>query len=273
MISIVTDSASMIPPRVRDRLGVEVVPLTVTVDGVDYRDGVDLDPDDFYDRLAAGAAVTTAAPPPGAFLAAYQRAEHAGATAVLSIHTGGAYSATAAAANAAGKLTELPVTVVDTGMASFPVALCTWAAANALAAGAPIDDAAAAARETAAQTESVFVVGLPARAHGGGRFQALGESLAPASILSLDRDGLREIDRVDDLDAAMDTIAAHVEAVAAQQTICAGIGDARRPHLSDTLAQRLTAADGVAELVRYDVGPSVGAHIGEGSVGVVYTPW
>ena len=65
MIGIVTDSNSQIPPELAARLGIEVVPLTVTVDGVAYREGVDIDADDFYARFESGtpAGVHVAAEP------------------------------------------------------------------------------------------------------------------------------------------------------------------------------------------------------------------
>lgn len=69
MISLVTASASMIPPTIRERFDVSVVPVTVVVDGEQHREGVDLPVDDFYDRLAEGARVSTAAPSPGEVLA------------------------------------------------------------------------------------------------------------------------------------------------------------------------------------------------------------
>ena len=42
MIGLVTDSASQIPPSLASRLGVQVVPITVTIDGIESREGVDL---------------------------------------------------------------------------------------------------------------------------------------------------------------------------------------------------------------------------------------
>lgn len=62
-------------------------------------------------------------------------------TAALSIDTGSAYSATASAASLAAELADLEVTVIDTGVASFPVSLCVWAAGEQLVAGGARDGA------------------------------------------------------------------------------------------------------------------------------------
>ncbi len=50
-VRIVTDSVSDISPEVADTLGITVVPLNIVIDGVAYRDGVDLTTDEFYRKL------------------------------------------------------------------------------------------------------------------------------------------------------------------------------------------------------------------------------
>jgi len=272
VIRLVTDSASMIPAALRDRFDVIVVPMTVTVDGEEYHEGSNLTSADFYARLAAGATVTTSAPSPGAILAAYQLAAGEGADHVLSIHTGSNYSATVSAANIAAELAEVMVSVVDTGLASFPVTLCLWAAADAVAGGRPITVAADAARSTAGRTGSVFVVGVPELARRGGRFVSVDGEIVPTSILELDGNGLREMMRVDDIDTAVDVMANHALILAGAQPMRVGIGDALRPNIATELENRLANASGIVDLIRYEVGPSVGAHTGAGTVGIVYTP-
>ena len=54
--ALVTDSNSQLPDDLRDRFDVEVVPVTVVIDGQEYLEGVDLDADGFYELFADGAA-------------------------------------------------------------------------------------------------------------------------------------------------------------------------------------------------------------------------
>jgi fatty acid-binding protein DegV len=42
--------------------------------------------------------------------------------------------------------------------------------------------------------------------------------------------------------------------------------------IGDDLAARLEALSDVSEVVRYDIGPSVGAHTGLGTAGAVFFP-
>jgi len=62
-IGLVTDSNAQLPPELVERYGVEVVPLTVTIDGVDHLEGVDLDADGFYDRFATHTPVVSTSQP------------------------------------------------------------------------------------------------------------------------------------------------------------------------------------------------------------------
>ncbi len=43
LLGIVTDSSSQITAEIVERFDVEVIPMTVTIDGVDYAEGVDED--------------------------------------------------------------------------------------------------------------------------------------------------------------------------------------------------------------------------------------
>ncbi|MBO0703257.1 MAG: DegV family protein, partial [Candidatus Dormibacteraeota bacterium] len=67
-VAIVTDSTSDLPGELAGQLGVTVVPLTLTLEGTSYRDGVDIGPDDFYRKLErSGGLATTSQPSIGEF--------------------------------------------------------------------------------------------------------------------------------------------------------------------------------------------------------------
>lgn len=264
---MVTDSNAMLPASLRDRFGIAVVPLTVVVDGQAHHE-TDLDASWFCARLRAGAEVSTAAPAPGQLLAAYEAAATAGADAVLSVHVGANQSATVAAAGAAAGMTDVPVRIVDTGTASFIEGCCVWRAAEALAGGADVEAAGAAAARTASSAASVFTIGEIARANDGGRLPvAAGEGVPVYCSAGPD---MRELARVGDVDAAAAAMAAAV--AEAEGPLRVGVGDADAPEAADALEAVLRALPQVAEVVRYLVGPSVAAHTGAGTFGAVFHP-
>lgn len=277
MIALVTDSNAQVPPSLVERFGITVVPLPVTVDGVEYLEGVDIDADEFYRRFDAGTpTVATAQPSPGQFAAAYDRVARAGADAILSVHIGSAVSGTINSARLAPS--PVPVRIVDTGTASFAIALCAWAAAEALAAGADIDRAAHVAEATAADVGNVFVVRALDQARAGGRLAAATPAATPAAeptaipVLSMEGGSMRVVGQAADLGHVADLMAAHVRAAGHALRVGIGVADAAVAHMWDEVERRLAGAPEVREVVRYRVGPSVGAHTGPGTVGVMYAP-
>lgn len=79
MIRIITDSTADIPREDIQTLGVRVVPLQVNIDGQMFRDGLDLEPESFYEMLAGAKSLpTTSQPSPEQFLAEFEQAKQAG---------------------------------------------------------------------------------------------------------------------------------------------------------------------------------------------------
>jgi DegV family protein with EDD domain len=273
---LVTDSNAMLPPELVDRYQVEVVPLTVTVDGVDHLEGVDLDADAFYDRFAGPArpVVSTSQPSPGRFAAAYRAVAERGATKIVSVHIGSALSGTVNSARLAAADSPVPVRVVDTGTASFAVGCCVWEAGEALARGATVDEAVAVAEAVAATVGNVFVVGALDLARAGGRLAAdAGDGDAGAiPVLTLAGGVMTAVGRAQDTDQAADAMAAHVRSSGTGLRVGVGVADAGAAPLAGALEQRLRNAPEVGEVVRYRVGPSVGAHTGPGTVGAMFYP-
>jgi fatty acid-binding protein DegV len=67
-------------------------------------------------------------------------------------------------------------------------------------------------------------------------------------------------------------MATYVADAAPGHGIRVGVGDAVAPDLGAALADRIGVLPVTAELVRYEIGPSVGAHTGAGTVGAVFFP-
>ncbi len=283
MIGFCTDSNAQMPPELAERYGVEVVPLTVTIDGDDFLEGVDLDADAFYGRFlgAATPAVTTAAPGPGRFVAAYQALAARGATEILSVHIGSAVSATLDAARLGAQRAPVPVRLVDTGTASFAVSCSLWEAAEAVARGADLDEAARVAEQVAGLTDNVFVVRALDLARAGGRLtvetgkpREAGQApdVEAIPVLRLVEGSVQPVAEARTVDEAADFMASAVRAGGSNLRVGISIADAGAERLWRALEERLRAADEVTDLVRYRVGPSVGVHTGPGTAGAMWYP-
>lgn len=273
MIAVVADSNSMLPAWLVERYDIGVVPLTVVVDGVSrLEDGIDLP--SFYRALRRGATVSTSAPSPGQFVAAYEAAVADGAAEIVSIHLGSVYSATVAAATLAASMVDVPVRVVDTGASSFAAGLCVWRFGELLAQTGSTEEAIKQARATGERVRALFTVAEIARARAGGRINVDSGATTDGSthpVLEMVDANIATFGHAATLEEAVKVMVTRVGSLRLGR-LRVGVGDADADEAATLLANELTQLDSVAEIVRYVVGPSVAAHTGVGTFGLVLHP-
>jgi len=137
MIGIVTDSTCDIPETLLAQYGITVIPQVVTWGKENYRDRIDLQPVEFYQRLAADPVYPhSSLPSLRDFQAAYETAISRGADALMVITVSSAMSGTYAMAQRAAEALSLPVTVVDAKGPTMSLGWQVLAAARARDAGA-----------------------------------------------------------------------------------------------------------------------------------------
>ena len=170
-MQIVTDSGIdiILPPEQLAKLNIHVVPLSVTLDGKSYREGVDIEPGEFYRLLAATKSLpTTSQPSPGDFAETYRRLA-AYDPDILSIHMSSGLSGTYSASQTGAQLVpEANITHVDTKTLSAAAGWQVEAAARALKAGWAKEQILALIQRIGAATDVIFSLDdLKYLIHGG----------------------------------------------------------------------------------------------------------
>ncbi len=112
-IALITDSTSDLPKEWLQQYEIGIVPLTIIFGDQQYLDGVDLQAEQFYERLSIESAPTTSQPAPKMFLEAYQQAAQRGAEEVLVFTISSAMSGTIESARRAAQDSPIPVQVID----------------------------------------------------------------------------------------------------------------------------------------------------------------
>jgi len=137
-MQIVTDSGTdlSLPPERVAELNIHVVPLIVTLEGKSYREGVDIQPGEFYRLLAATDSLpVTSQPSAGDFAETYRQLAATDPD-VLSVHISSGLSGTVNAARVgAEQVPEANVTIVDAKTLSAAAGWQVEAAARAVKAG------------------------------------------------------------------------------------------------------------------------------------------
>jgi DegV family protein with EDD domain len=195
-VRVFTDSTSDIPVAMREELGIEVVPLTVTFGGTTYVDGVDLTPEEFLGRLVASPKLpTTSQPSVSAFQAAFQSAIDAGEDVVcitISSELSGTFNS---ARLAAGEIGDDRVRVVDSRGATMQIGWIVVAAARVAQAGGGLSAVEAAAHAAIPRVRLFALLQTLDYVYKGGRIgraqHMVGSALAIKPIVSV-RDGVVE---------------------------------------------------------------------------------
>ncbi len=141
MIAIITDSTCDVPEPLLQQYGITVIPTMVLWGGRQYRDRVDMQPEEFYSRLAeAHERPTSSTPSQTEFQEAYRAAVAQGADALVVLTVSSAMSGVyQLAVNSAGAV-NVPVTVIDSKGPTMSLGWQVLAAARARDAGANVEE-------------------------------------------------------------------------------------------------------------------------------------
>lgn len=113
MIQLITDSSADLPKELIDRYNIVVVPLTITIDGKDYLEGVDITPQEFFEKMSQSKELPkTSQPSPAAFAETFKNLSKNGDILCLTISSG--LSGTYSSACMGRDMAEVNVTVFDT---------------------------------------------------------------------------------------------------------------------------------------------------------------
>ncbi len=141
MIAIITDSTCDIPEDIIGKYGIIVVPQYIIWDDQQFRDRVEIQPVEFYERLTTDAKrPTTAQASAGDFLTAINQALELGATEAVILTVSSAMSGTFNNAKQASADASIRVEVIDSKGPTMSLGWQVLTAARARDDGASLDD-------------------------------------------------------------------------------------------------------------------------------------
>jgi len=195
-IRVVTDSACDIPEEVARRLNIDIVSLSIRFGDEEFTDRLDLTPEAFWAKCKASKTLPeTAAPSPGAFQAAYERAKADNCDGVIVLTLSALLSATnqSAVLGSEAVAGTLAVRVIDTKAVSMAQGLLVIDVAELAATGADLDQLVAHAESLVAKVGVVAMLDTLEHLIKGGRVGGaralLGQVLSIKPLLEL-KDGV-----------------------------------------------------------------------------------
>jgi DegV family protein with EDD domain len=273
-IRVLTDSACDLPEDVARRLDIDIVSLTIRFGDQEYVDRVDLTPSAFWAKCKSSKTLPeTAAPSPGAFQTAYERAKADGCDGVLVLTLSAGLSATyqsaILAADAVAKV--IPVRVIDTRAVSMAQGLLCIEIAEVAQSGSSLDELAERVQALTAKVGVVAMLDTLEHLVKGGRIGGaralLGQVLSIKPLLEL-KDGIvAEAGRQRTKAKALAAIADVAKSRAPFRRFALVHGDSPEVNHLEALVADIPTEFG---LIVTDMGPVVGTHGGPGIIALCW---
>ena len=276
-VTIITDSTAYLPPELLQQYNIQIVPLTVIFGEESFRDGIDLSPAEFYNRLQKTDRMpTTSQVTVGVFKEIYTNLHQAGSE-ILVITISGKLSGTVESAEQARALIpEAQIEIVDSLSTTVEQGFIVLAAARAAANGADLATCKASAEQTRARTGVVFAVDTLEFLHRGGRIggakRFMGTVLNIKPILTINAEG--RVDALEQTRTRKKSINRLVEIVAervsGKSNLRLAVSHANALEDAQTLLNMASELLGPVETFLTELSPVIGTHVGPGTVALAY---
>lgn len=278
-VAIVTDSTANIPEDLIKKYPVFTAPLQVLWDEKSYLDGIDIQPNEFYERLSTSKSMpSTSQVTPSNFSKIYNDLLRDGYD-ILSIHISNRLSGTLdSAIQAKAELPGARIELFDSMTTAMALGFQVLSVARAAAQGASLEECAALAEKARSSTGVLFTCATLEFLHRGGRIgggaKFLGTALNLKPILEV-RDGRVEaVERVRNINKAIDRMLELFERRINNRTpLRISVIQANDMKNAQILMEKARSRFGtteVSETIISDVSPVIGTHTGPGTVGIAY---
>jgi DegV family protein with EDD domain len=273
LVKVVTDSTSDLPPEIAQELGITVVPAYVHFGSQSYRDGVDITPEQLYERMSSGSVhPTTSSPAPGDFTNVYNKlSEETDGIVCLTVTSKQSAIYEAAITGKQSFKGRSRVEVVDSQSVTMGLGLMAMLAAKEARSGKTIDDVLEAVRSAIPRTHGMALLDTIKHALKGGRLGRggglLGSLVKVKPMLEIKDGWIR-------LSGATRTRSSGMERLCQCVTKHLPIEDAAVVHSNalreaETLAERIRALSPQTRPVIAKLGSALGVHGGPQTLLVV----
>jgi DegV family protein with EDD domain len=270
-IAVVTDSVACVPAELVERYGIQVVPFNVIWDGQAYKDGVDLNPAEFYRLFGQNKAYPTTSQPSLADFVRVYASLSENADGIVSIHIPAELTgAVGVARTAAREAASVPVVVIATIAEGFVV----LAAARAAEAGGNLHEVEAAARSMMSRVRFYATLDDLKHLHRGGRIgeaaTLLGSKLKINPILNLGNGRVRVVNVVRTRRAAVERMIDMMREQAGDRPLHASVFHGNALAEAERIAGEIQSSFNCVEFYITTFTPVMGAHTGPGVIGLAF---
>lgn len=263
------------PLEMAEKLGIVVVPLSVTINGESYLDRVEIDAAEYITVMKKSEELPKSSQPSaGTFLEVYDRLGEEGYE-VLSIHMTGKMSGTVRSAESAAQMTKTKVTVIDSMFISIALQFQVKEAAEMALQGKSMDEILNRLDRVREHTKLYIMIDTLENMVKGGRIGKgkafIGSLLNIKPIASLEGAEYNPVAKVRSHTQVVKYMAKQFAEDVQGKTICgAGIVHAEAYELSSKLKKAITEITGYKDISIDYTGPTISTHTGPGTIALMY---
>ncbi|AGK54573.1 DegV family protein [Bacillus sp. 1NLA3E] len=274
-VKIVTDSTVDLTNEDIQKYNLEVVPLTISIDGETYIDRVDITPTEFIQKMKQSVELPKSSQPSsGTFLEVYDRLAEEGYE-VISIHMTGGMSGTVQSAASAAQMSKGKVEVVDSRFISKGLSFQVIEAAEMAQQGKTVPEILARINVIREQTRLFVVIDTLENMVKGGRIgkgrAMVGSLLNIKPIASLEGGVYTPVAKVRSHSQVVKYLAKHFADEVKDKTIKGvGLVHAEGFALATKLKEAIIELTGYSNFDIVDTTPVISTHTGIGTIGFMY---
>ena len=277
-IAVVTDSTSWMPRDLLAKYNITMAPQLLIWGDQTLRDGIDIQPDEFYARIKTAKVMPTTSQVSIPTMESIFREHVEKGMEVIGIFVSSKLSGTIQSAMQAREMMGAAgekVHVVDSQATAMAMGFQVLATARAIADGAKLADAIAVAEKARDHTGVYFAVDTLEFLHRGGRIggaqRLLGTALNMKPVLALQDGRVEAIERIRTKSKAVDRVIEIVmEKTKGKSPIHLATLHANAPQEAKEMLERASKELNPVEALFTEVSPVVGNHAGPGVVGLAY---
>ncbi|SHI73686.1 DegV family protein [Lutispora thermophila] len=279
MTRIIVDSTCDLPDELMESYGISMLPLTVSIDGKEYFDKVDIKVDEVYESMRKGICPKTSQPNPSNAYSLFQECISKGEDFIFlsfSSKLSGTYQTICSIVEELKeKYNNIKMEVIDTKSGSLATGLIALQASKLVKAGKSFENVIDAVKNMILHIEHVFTITDLSWLIKGGRISKtegiIGNMLSIKPILHVNDGVMEVIQKVRGKKKALKELLDIVEERMSKfpdQII--GISHADDIDTAKELQAMLQSRMGEAKVIVSKIGSVLGSHLGIGGVGVFF---
>ena len=274
-IALVTDSSCDLPTEFIQKHGIYVLPLRMVYGCREYRDLVDIDPQEVYDRMP-DEVPTTSQPSSGEIRDLLHQLREEGITRVLAIHISSGLSGTfETVCSISREFKNMDVKVIDSRTLSMGLGFMVREAAYGIAQGLSLSSIVEKVRSLHQGMRLHYVLDTLEYLRRGGRIgkvaSAVGGMLNIKPIISVDEEGKYYAHcKVRGRKKSIDKMLELAEEFIKERRVVAAVMHGGAPEEGEALRKRVASLQkgNIVELIFGQISPVLGVHTGPGLLGI-----